>query len=672
MTIYYIDPGNGNDANDGTSWAAAWKTIKSGATAVRIAPGDVIRISKSPDPVGIGNATWTNLSKTVTLATALTANIDLCNAAWTASANVTASLQTTNRKEGSNNVQFLVAATFTTGQIGYRNLGTTIDLSGYTRVSLRYRQSVALAANAIKLCLCSDASGDVIVDEFIIPAIETAQINASIPLTLAKGAALGSAIQSVALYALSDPGTPTIQFDNIIACNDFSLTSLISKNPNATGGEEAWYPIQSINDTTVLIDNGPATIATAGRGYYGTTETVATYRRECFRTATTTDCTVQDSGTAGSVIAFEGGCNTITGEQDGETFFDVGSGCGNGIDLSSRSYLTLNRLNMVRAAYGMYMNGTTYCTITANSFSGNGSHGVYCYYSSYNQLNLVNCCNNIGSGIAMDTTAVIGNTVVINNANNNLAKGLSTGNFYRNRVTITNACNNAASNLYLGASSHNNIIKCTNNKNSGAYAVEFLNTCKDNLIVGMTTSGNTSGAISHPSLANNYLLGCTLGEMIKVTGIVNFSDTRLQCQKHDGEYDFIYTDYGNIQSQDTVRHTATDMAWQLSPYHTNRSAGYPLTLPLAILAVNANAQVTVSCWFRRNNTGITGALFCRGLQIAGVDDDVMAVTTAPADIWEQLTISFTPTEAGVVEILALAYGGTAYSVYVDDIDYTQG
>ena len=211
MTIYYIDPGNGNDANDGTSWAAAWKTIKTGATAARIAPGDVIRIAKSPDPVGIGSATWTNLSKTVTLATALTANIDLCNAAWTASANVTASLPSTYRKEGTNNVQLLVASAFTTGKIGYRNLGTTLDLSGYTRVSLRYRQSVVLAANMIKLCLCSDASGDVIVDEFIIPAIESAQINAFIPLTLAKGAALGSAIQSVALYALSDPGTPTIQ-----------------------------------------------------------------------------------------------------------------------------------------------------------------------------------------------------------------------------------------------------------------------------------------------------------------------------------------------------------------------------------------------------------------------------------------------------------------------------
>jgi len=128
------------------------------------------------------------------------------------------------------------------------------------------------------------------------------------------------------------------------------------------------------------------------------------------------------------------------------------------------------------------MNGTTYCTITANSFSGNGSNGVYCYYSSYNQFNIVNCCNNIGTGMAMDTTSVIGNTVAITNANNNLAKGLAVAtNFCRNRVTITNACNNAASNLYLGASSYNNIIKCTNNKNSGAYAVEFLNTCSEKI-----------------------------------------------------------------------------------------------------------------------------------------------------------------------------------------------
>ena len=51
----------------GSSWADAWLTITSGATAARIAPGDIIRISKTADPVGKGFATWTSLSKTVTL-----------------------------------------------------------------------------------------------------------------------------------------------------------------------------------------------------------------------------------------------------------------------------------------------------------------------------------------------------------------------------------------------------------------------------------------------------------------------------------------------------------------------------------------------------------------------------------------------------------------------------
>lgn len=63
---FYLDYENRDDSKDGSSWANAWKTITSGATAARIAPGDTIRIAKSPDPTSIGNATWTNLSKTVT------------------------------------------------------------------------------------------------------------------------------------------------------------------------------------------------------------------------------------------------------------------------------------------------------------------------------------------------------------------------------------------------------------------------------------------------------------------------------------------------------------------------------------------------------------------------------------------------------------------------------
>lgn len=44
----------------GQNWADAWKTITSGPTVARIAPGDIVRIAKSSAPVSIGNGTWTD------------------------------------------------------------------------------------------------------------------------------------------------------------------------------------------------------------------------------------------------------------------------------------------------------------------------------------------------------------------------------------------------------------------------------------------------------------------------------------------------------------------------------------------------------------------------------------------------------------------------------------
>lgn len=46
----------------GQSFIDAWKTITLGATAARIAPGDVVRIAKSSDPVSIGDGQWTGNS----------------------------------------------------------------------------------------------------------------------------------------------------------------------------------------------------------------------------------------------------------------------------------------------------------------------------------------------------------------------------------------------------------------------------------------------------------------------------------------------------------------------------------------------------------------------------------------------------------------------------------
>jgi hypothetical protein len=677
MTEFCLDPVNGNDSNDGSTWALAWKTITSGATAARIAPGDTIKIAKSPDPTSIGSATWNNLSKTVTLASALTANVDLCDAAWTAAANVTTSTNTSYFKQGSCCLQVAAYAAFTTGKMAYKALGSVVDFSAYQQLSFWLRTSAVLAANTLKLCLCSDTTGDTIVDEFVVPAIDSSAYNYA--FTIDKGSALGSAIQSVALYATIDPATTTFLIDNIIACkassaaDALSLTSLISKNSAASGGEEGWYPIQSINGTTVLIDNGPPTNASAGRGYFGTTETVTTYKREAFRVAYTA-CAIQDSGSSGNIIEFQGGYNTSSGDQDGETFFDVGTGRGAGIDFTSKSYVLTNRINMVRAAYGAYLGSATYCEVTSHSLCGNGSAGVYIYGASFCKVDVKNTNNNTGTGVLYAGTNNVGNEITLNNANNNTNYGISLTAAYACKVTAENACNNGSTNVLFGANTIRNTLQISNSKNSGAYGFSFdTSPALDNKISGTTTASNASGAVSAASPGTQFFRDCAFGETGKVLNQTAWMNGRICLNAHDGSTDknFIYTDGGNIKSQTSERHTATGIAWQLSPTSANRNSCYPLFMSLAKIAVAANSQVTVSCWFRRTNTGITGKLVCRGIQIAGVSADVSASMTAAADTWEQLTITFMPTAAGVVEIEAWAYGGSAYSVYVDDIDCSQ-
>ena len=119
------------------------------------------------------------------------------------------------------------------------------------------------------------------------------------------------------------------------------------------------------------------------------------------------------------------------------------------------------------------------------------------------------------------------------------------------------------------------------------------------------------------------------------------------------------------------RHTASGISWKMQPTNTARNSTWPVTLSLAKVACAANSLVTVKAWMRRTNTGLTMRLVCKGDQIAGVSSDVVSAMTAAADTWEELTITFTPTEVGVVEITAEAWGGTTFSGWVDDMTISQ-
>jgi len=661
MAVFYLDPINGNDANDGSTWALAWKTITSGATADRIAPGDVIRIAKSPAPTSLGTTgAWTNLSKTVTLGAAQNANIDMCEVAWTAanSGVVTLTPVATDAKEGSYCMKVAFPATPAANTLYAYYATGALDLSAYQKISFWLRNSAAIAnATTIKVVLCSDTAGATIVDTFNIPAIPSTL--RWIPITLARagGGNLGASIQSIAIY--TDASTPTgssyIYVDDFIACttDGLNLQSLISKNSAEQGGTESWYGIQSINGTTVLLDNDTNTKANAGRGYSGTTETVTTYKRETIKTALATSSTtvvqgVQDSGILGSNIQFQGGWNTSTTVQDGETFFDGLSGFGSGIYLSDKSYITFNYLNVCRYFNGVYYyNSNNNTIITLSNANNNASYGVYYYNSNNNTI------------------------ITLSNANNNASYGVYYYNSNNNTIiTLSNANNNASSGVYYYNSS-NTITTLSNANNNASYGV-YYSSGNNNTIKFLSTSGNGSAGI-YNNTGINYLFNALIAEATEVTGYTALANSRIFSQKHDQTADnhAIFTDGGQIHSTTAVRHTASGIAWRLDVTSANRASNYPLGLSIAKIAVAANNQVTVKAWFRRSNTGITGRLICKGKQIAGVDNDVYADMTAAADTWEELTINFTPTEAGVVEIEAQAWGGTAYSVYVDDITISQ-
>ncbi len=167
----------------------------------------------------------------------------------------------------------------------------------------------------------------------------------------------------------------------------------------------------------------------------------------------------------------------------------------------------------------------------------------------------------------------------------------------------------------------------------------------------------------------------TIEESTEITLTNTESDQGVYSHDHDGVTDnhIIFCGGYRIIADTAVRHTASGVAWRFAPTSTTRNSMFPIRLQISTIAVAANALVTVKAWVRRDHTDIVMRLVCRGGQINGVASDVTATIAAAINTWEELTITFTPTEFGVVEITAECYDGinTTKLGYVDDMTITQ-
>lgn len=625
--------------------------------------------------IGVGGATGTVRKVTgaaVILASALTQNIAVVGnqgvkGNWIGSSNVTCTVITTDFKEGGECQQIAVGASFATGMAAYYATGT-LDLSAYQQVSFWIKQTAGTigAAGACTLSLCSDTAGVTPVNTVNIPALGA--INQWMPVSVDTGGALGNAIQSVALNVVTDNGAQTFLIDDIVACkasgsaDSLTLTSLIGKNT----ASETWLGIQSINGTRVMLDAhtnmSPGASTGPACGYAGTSETVAAYKRETIKTApaaisSDTVQTLQDSGTYGSVIAVEGGWDrTDMSAQSLETWFDGQNGLGGGIYSASKKFASFNKLCAVRYTNGLYWTLGNNLRLISGHFNNNQQFGFYANQPVKTQVDeIFACCNyNDGVQISICDNSVFNNVVAFG------ASGWagSTG---------------SGVNSSMKHGSINNVI-C---KNNARFGVDFGNSAAQCLVKDLVTSGNAVGGVRNGGANNgggyNHLVNPSIAEAVPVTTGLAFSNSSLSCQRYGGSATDhrVYTDGGLILSDVTTRHTASGYAWSMAVTSADRSVDYPLALQVAKIACAPDAEVTVSAWMRRSNIGLTVRLMCKGGQLAGVANDVSSSMTAAADTWEEVTIQFTPTEAGVVEITAEAYGGTTYTGYVDDLTISQ-
>jgi len=634
----------------GSSWSDAWLTMTTGASATRVQSGDEVRVSKTDDPVSVGNATWTNLSKTVTLATAQTLTIDNCETAWTV-ANASTIATNTVRKQGSNSVRVIKSTAPATNTLyAYKALGSAVNFSAYDSITLWVNAfgTSTILANNWKLALCSDTAGATIEFEYPIPASVAASVT-WYPVTI-TGVSVGgnkSAIQSIALYSSTVAPLTTcgISLDNISASNatGLNLTTVISKISSAGYDSESWWPIQSIDGATVLLDLDAQTGAISTKGYTGTTQTVATYFRRTFAQGPISTSTAVVNTLRAGVI-YGGGWDTSSSTQTGMTALDARNYQGQLMLMASGT--SLERFCLIRGQDGIsFVSGQRYyidsCNLVGN-ISPIESSNAGTTSDPYN-VEVTNCSINSYSGTVFDTRA---------------------GGHTFDNVHIKSASFAALQLPPLSIFKNGSILNATNQS-----IIDTLETRR------YLAVNSTFDVTVQAGARSTYFKNClfTAATEFAFSVVANGRDGRIFSEKHDQtNYDYIFIEGGTANTEDTDRSGATGKMWRLVLTASNRNATYPLDLPVAQFPYASSGLVTVTAWMKKSHaTNCNGRLRIKGGQITGYSSNLTA-TLADNTNWQELTITFTPTDAGVFEVEALAEYVTANAnVYIDNITVSQ-
>lgn len=585
---------------------------------------------------------------------------------------------------------------------------STLDLSAYQQVSFWLYNAQAIADGAtLSLRLCSDTAGATTVNTVPIPAISGTGI--LVPITVDLGAALGSNIQSVALYADKAWTSKTVLLDNIIACkassaaDSLSLTSMIGKahnvgwaastayalndvrkptTPNRTGYcyrattagttgatepvwpqeigvtvtdgtvvwtcldvEETWYCIQSINGTSVRIDNWNNTMGNAGRGYGGATETVATYKREPIKLAMGTGFQFQKSGTDALPILYSGGWDrTSMSTQNGETWVTGQNGSQGGqqcLFYVPVIFNVLSHFGIVRSQTGISI--------------GNGP----------NTLNFCHLNHHQGNGFTFNGPVAgchVRSRGLITNNNNGYGEWLANYGAQHTSERFASLCNNSdgirvESNWPMR---FKGVVGRVKNNAGNSFTYNSVGLTPE--LVNVITANNVGGAIA--AATGLVASKCIFGEGDPTPAAGNGGngnpDRYVYLQNYNqvaGAHKAI-GEGGVIASATDRRAVASGVSWKFSPTSSIRHSLNPLKMSIMKLDCAANVPVSVTLMTNRDNTNVKGQIIVLGGQVAGIPSDIKVDCQPTINTWvESGALTFTPTEDAVVEVFFHVWDG---------------
>jgi len=719
MTILYVDPVAGNDANDGLSFANRKRTITSVTTAA--AELDTIRMIASPDPFSVGSASWTDWTKDITWTNTSNLKIDGCESGWTAATNVTVTHPTGSKgKTGSSYLQLAIASGFTTGKAAYKTLPSALTVSAFQQIAF-YFQSYNSSNVSFKICLCSDTTGNTIVAEITKTLTWLTDFNQSdstttqtwTPVHLDYGSALpGTSINSIAIYMTADPGTVTLGFDGFTLCKApgasdlIDLYSLIGKN---AGGETEWYPITDLSETGVKVTGNMYRVVSGftltDRDYRGTTESVTTYIRNPLKIVAAWSSTEYQY--VRNKITIEGGYNrTDMSTKTGETWLcGMTMLAGIGPDTTNRSdvnILNIGFTNFTTAGVSLSVGQGKLATTSVYDFLGiiacltpvsylptGGSNSKR--YAGYFDFR----CKQVWASLNPLTTPnrpgkfTIGRIHGYPRSDNSLAAWTPGVSFQANPTTyaIGKIDGNKAAILLDGTFNDLKLVGTVIQNNDTDFAVSLQADARpfclhfDNMAELMLDADYDGSSLfyaidNYPSLVRQTRIG---GDPTKNRTIVNGNEI--------------------FESSTAIRHTASGLSWRLQTakweyFHNDRPAGAPGHL-LGHVACEADKEVTVTCWmyveydvFKQYDDPMDDPAAVWGIMVlpdATMEIPLIQVAANMATVgsWQQVTLNFTPGETGVVPVYAYVYAqygsyGPAeltppeiYSVYYDDLEVTQ-